>query len=190
MSLTLVTAPVYEAISVDELKSHLRITHVEEDPLLYTIARTAREMVEMFTSRRLITQTWDWRLDCFPSWCLLVPNAPFASVTSISYVDANGDSQTLSASDYEVDIYDSPGRIMPAYGESWPSTREKFNAVTIRFVCGYGTPVQVPKSLRQACLILGGHLYENRELIQAGTIIAKIPLSAEHLMWPYRVSAL
>jgi hypothetical protein len=36
-----------------------------------------------------------------------------------------------------VDINEEPGRVYLAYGESWPSTQDIRNAVTIRFVAGY-----------------------------------------------------
>ena len=48
---------------------------------------------------------------------------PLSSVTSIAYLDADGDSQTLSASKYIVDAANIPGRIKPAFGEVWPTTR-------------------------------------------------------------------
>lgn len=186
MSLTLVTAPTYEPVSVDEFKSHGRITHVDEDPYIYTLLRVAREEVERFTNRRLITQTWDWRLDAFPvEFCL--PLNPLLSVTSITYTDTDGASQTLAASVYTVDIYSTPARIVEAWEQSWPSTREVPNAVTVRAVVGYGAnPTLVPKSLRQAVMMIAGHFFENRESTAADAI-HEIPKGAEHLMWNYRV---
>jgi len=184
MSLTLVTAPTYEPVSVDELKTHLRISHVDEDPYLYLLVRVAREEVEKFTRRKLISQTWDWRMDAFPCE-FRVPYAPLQSVTSITYTATDGTATVLSSSVYDVDAYTSPGRIVEAYGQAWPSTRDVINAVTVRFVCGYGNPLAVPKSLRQAVRMIAGHFYENREDTADG-VVHVVPKASEHLMWNYR----
>jgi uncharacterized phiE125 gp8 family phage protein len=185
MSITLITPPAYEPVSVDELKTHLRISHTDDDVDLFTRIKLAREAVEAFTNRRLITQTWDWRLDAFPCY-FLVPTPPLQSVTSIKYRDSDGAEQTLSASVYDVDIYSAPARIMEAYGQAWPVTREMMNAVTVRLVCGYGLPVDVPKSLRNAVMMIAGHYYENRENTSMLTI-NEVPQAAQHLMWNYRI---
>jgi len=163
MSLTLVTAPTVEPVSVEEVKDHHKILQAAEDHLLLPFIKQAREFVENETGLKLISQTWDWRLDGFQA-LMRLPFAPVVSVTSISYTDTGGSTQTLVANtDYQVDTHSRPGRIMPAYGATWPSVRtQTFNAVTVRFVAGYANQVAVPKELRGAVLQIVGDIFNNR----------------------------
>lgn len=186
MSLILAAAPGSEPVSLTEAKAHLRVSTLDDNTYINTLIVLARQEVERFTNRRLVRQTWDWRLDAFPLW-FLVPTPPLLSVTSIDYIDTDGNTQTLDPSVYDVDIYSSPARIKTAYGESWPATRTIDNAVIVKFIAGYSSAATVPASLKQALLMIIAHFYENREEIITGTIVAKIPKASEHLMFNYRV---
>jgi uncharacterized phiE125 gp8 family phage protein len=189
-SLTLVTAPdaaspFTEVVTVSELKTHCRIDVSDEDTYLEAIILAARQYAENYTWRAFMTQTWRATYDCFP--CVIeVPRPPLQSVTSITYVDDAGDTQTLSASLYQVDTKSQPGRIIPAYGESWPTIRsDTLNAVTVNFVAGYGDdPEDVPAGLRHAVKFLAGHFYENREnvLIGNGLTVNVLPMAVESLL--------
>ena len=109
-------------------------------------------------------------------------------MTTIQYVDTAGDTQTLSSSVYNVDIYQEPGRISEAYGQQWPTTRIINNAVIVTYVAGYGaTAATVPQGIKDAIMILVNHLYENRDIIVTGTIVSKIPMSAISLLDGYVV---
>ncbi len=149
-SLTLVTGPVAEPISSASAKLWLRISHTAEDDLVDDLIQMVREQVEEH-GIAVMTQTWDLRLDRFPS-VIRIPMTPVQEVSSISYIDTNGDTQTLAASKYTVDWKSTPARIVPAYGLSWPSTRGEPNAVTVQFIAGYGdgaTP-GIPERVLQA----------------------------------------
>ena len=98
----------------------------------------ARMLAEGKTRRAFITQTWDWLFDAFPASGLKVPKPPLQSVTSITYIDTDGNSQTLAATEYRVDNSTEPGRITPAFSKVWPVTRAVTNAVTVRIVVGFG----------------------------------------------------
>lgn len=189
MSLFLVTAPAAEPVSVQDAKAQCRVDTSDEDALFATLVIAAREYVETATHRALITQTWDWTLDGFPDWTLVLPLPPVASVTSITYVDTAGVTQTWAASLYRTDLpagpYASPARVTPAYSESYPSTRAVTNAVTVRFVAGYGTAASVPASLKAAIKLLVAHWYARREPLTNGTV-APVPWTIEALTWPFK----
>lgn len=196
MALNLVTAPAEEPVTLAEAKAHCRITTTNEDYLVNTWLIAARRHAETITRRRFITQTWDWGMDAFPYAYgyrdglvgkIELPGAPLQSVTSISYVDTAGSTQTLSSLLYQVDVKTDPGRIAPAYGQCWPSTRcETLNAVTIRFVCGYGLAGAVPKEIKQAMLLMIGHWCEHREEVSDYELFP-VPNAADSLLSPYRV---
>lgn len=156
------------------------------DPHLTGLIKTARHWTEEYLRRSLIEQTHDWSLDAFPVE-FAVPRPPLISVTSVTYVDTAGASQTLSASIYRVDTAAEPGRITPAYGEAWPSVREVTNAVIVRFKAGYGTAASaVPEPIRQAMLLLIGEMHERREQALVGTSIVSVPFGVKELLSPYR----
>ena len=161
MALTLVTAAAGEPLTLDDVKGHLKITSTDQDGEIVGWITAAREWAETRTGRALITQTWDLKLDGFPvdGGPITVPKPPLISVTSITYVDTNGVTQTWSSALYTVDAPTGPqarsGQIWPAYNESYPGTRAQVNAVTVRFVCGYGAVADlVPASIRSAMKIL------------------------------------
>jgi uncharacterized phiE125 gp8 family phage protein len=141
MALALVTAPAYEPISLVEAKLFLKVDTTADDPLIEDCIRAAREYGERFTQSAFIQQTWDDKRDGFPCGLIWLERPPVQSITSISYVDNNGDSQTWSSAEYRTDLLSSAikSRIEPAYGYSYPSTRGIINAVTVRQVCGYSS---------------------------------------------------
>lgn len=190
MSLTLVTAPVAEPLSTSEAKSHLRVDASTDDTLIGTLIVAARQHVEAFTRRVLITQTWDIVRNSFPPQSFIdLPLPPLQSVTSVKYKDQDGDESTMSSSDYIVDTAVEPGRIVLAWGASWPGvTLYPASPITVRFVAGYGDDADdVPQLVKQAMLMLIGHWYENREAVVVGSISKEIELATSNLLWPYRV---
>jgi uncharacterized phiE125 gp8 family phage protein len=137
-----------------------------EDTLLTALITAAREYCEAYQNRALLTQTWYLWLDAWPSEDFIsLPLPPLASVTSVTYYDTDDTAATLSTADYFVDAISEPGRVVLNYSESWPSTTLRpANSVCVEFVCGYGAAASsVPAKVKQACLLLVGHLYENRE---------------------------
>jgi uncharacterized phiE125 gp8 family phage protein len=191
MALQLITAPLEEPISLADAKLHLRETRDSQNAIITALIAVARRQVESITRRALITQTWDLHLDAFPAagQAIEIPLSPPASVESITYVDADGVTQTWDAADYTVDTVTEPGRIVPAYNESYPSTRDVFNAVTVRFTAGYGAAADVPEGLKQAMRLLIGHLYLNRESVKIGQgyMLNIIPHGLDYLLADYRV---
>ena len=148
-------------------------TNTTGDQLLNVLIKSARQYAEQLLGRYLITQTVDLYLDEFPTQAINM--RPLQSVTEITYVDTAGDTQTLSAADYIVDSTGSPARITPAYGVSWPSTRDQVNAVKVRFVAGYGSASAVPQCVRNWMLMRIKQLYDQRDMINVGNVVTEFP---------------
>ena len=176
------TSPVQEPVSVAEAKAHLRIDHGDEDTVIAGLIKAAREMVESDAEISLLPQTLTWYIDAFPAWEICLRRPPVNSITSITYLDADGTSQTLSASDYRFDGYSRPARITPAYNEEWPDTYQVNNAVTIVAAAGYTSVSEVPQLAKQAIHMLVGHWYDNRETVITGTISKEIELSYRSIL--------
>lgn len=181
------TKPEYEPAGVDEVRSHLRIDTTDEDAQILQWIKAARSRLEHLCGRFFITQTIDWFLDDFPSlsdtiWVF----GPVQSITSIKYQDQSDTEQTLASSVYELDSKGFNPRIRPTFNEVWPSTYDTVNAVTIRYVAGYGNPVDVPKEITLALKMLVGHYYENRESTAEANIVT-VPQGVYDLISDYRV---
>lgn len=146
-------------------------TNTTADPLLNILIASARQHAETLLKRYLITQTIDAYLDCLGNHEIKLP--PLQSVSAITYVDTNGDTQTLAADQYLVDAVSTPARITPAYGVTWPSTREQNNAVKIRFIAGYGAASAVPQCIKNWMLMRVKTLYETRDAVtvQNGSVV-------------------
>lgn len=190
MALALVTAPSGEPITLAEVKAHLRVDVADDDTLItamITAARLNLEGRDGWLNRALITQDWDVVLDAFPGGVIEVPLPPLQSITSITYLDTAGVAQTWAASKYTVDTKSVPGRIEPAYGETYPSTREALNAVTIRFRAGYGAAAAVPEPIKLGLKCLIAHFYENREPVNIGNITTELPMHVDRILAPYKV---
>lgn len=185
MGLVVTIAPTIEPLTVAEVADHLRCdSSTELSPLI----TAARQYCETYTGRAFISRTLRYTLDAFPCEGFIeLPRPNLLSVTSVSYVDTDGTTQTLSTSDYTVDTDALPGRIVLNYGESWPSTRCQLNAVTILYKAGYGTTTaSVPETIKAAMKLFIGDLYENREGAIVGTIHTDNPI-VDQLLWSERV---
>lgn len=195
MGKALVTGPTLDPVSLAETKAHCRVSISDDDGLLAGYLVAARQHVETYLRRVLITQTWDVSFDYgWPSMTwkrerIELPFSPVQSVTSVTYIDSAGATQTLPPDQYKVARTDTgEWVIVPAYGASWPTVRREMEAVTVRFVCGYGSnPSDIPEPIRQAILLLVGHWYENREAVNVGNIVSELPFAVDALLFPFRV---
>lgn len=192
MALKVYSAPAVEPISSTEANLHLRVDISDDNTLIAAQIKAARETAEQILRRALITQTWDYVMDEFPSGDeIKLPLPPLQSVTSITYYKSDGSSATVSSASYNVDTYSEPGRIVLKSGYSWPGDELRTAAgVVVRYVAGYGDAgSNVPGAIRQAILLLIGDMYENREnqVIGSGLTVTLLQRAADDLLWPYRV---
>jgi uncharacterized phiE125 gp8 family phage protein len=180
--LKLYTAPTEEPVTTAEAKLHLRVSHSDEDTHIARLVAAARRRCETETRRALVTQTWELTLQDWP--CderIILPLPPAQSITSITYVDSNGATQTIASSVYKLSV-GTPGIISLKDDQSWPyDLRDEADPITVRFVAGYGAASTVPESLKAGILVLVGTLYENREDVTLGTAAARIPEVVEAL---------
>jgi uncharacterized phiE125 gp8 family phage protein len=200
-SLVQTLAPASEPVTVPEAKAQARIDAdlTDEDALLALYITAARRQVETETGRQLMLATYAYRADCFPVGdCLELPRPPLVAVSSIAYVDSNGDTQTWASSNYTVDTSSDPGKVHLAYNATWPTIRDVPNAVTITYQAGYGAtfddpdylpaPEKVPAELRVAILLWVAELYKHRE--PTGDRQSYVmPYAVERLVWPYRLAS-
>ncbi len=184
------SAPGAAIISTADMKTHLRVTHSTDDDYIDALISCVTAFLDGYTGtigRALITQTWTMKLDQFPaSDEIVIPLPPLASVTHIKYYDTDNVEQTLSSSNYEVDLFSTPPRVVLANDQSWPSTYEKINAVEIVFVAGYGAAgSDIPQNIIHAAKLLVAHMYFNREAV-APVKLHRVPDAVQALLGPWR----
>lgn len=177
-SFALVTAPTTEPVAVSELRDHGYVSTNGQDSNISSFIAAARDYAEKRISRQMLTATWDLRLDYFPRRqygdryrdygqfsALEIHKCPVQSVTSVKYIDTAGVEQTMDPSTYVVDVHDEPARITPTFGLYWPIARLMTNAITVRFIAGYGdTVAAVPPNIKHWIKLAAQSLYENREM--------------------------
>ena len=168
MGLSLIVGPAQEPVSLAEAKAHLRVTEADDDALIAGYILAARRAAESYIRGAIITQTWDYTVDyCWPlvnvrgmsKYRIEIPLHPLQSVSSVSYVDVDGVTQTLAGSLYTVHIRGPVGYIEKAYDETFPDIRSVPEAITVRFVVGY-QPDEVPDEIKAAIMLGVERLYD------------------------------
>lgn len=176
MKLELVTAPIVEPVSLDDMKDHLKVEVVDDDDLITDLIVSARQKAEEITSRAFITETWKLHLDCFPRehW-IEIPRPRLQSVAHVKYFDDDDAETTLAVSNYYVDKKREPGMVVLRNDASWPEdTLRAANGVEIQFVAGYGaTSAAVPETIRSWIKLEAANQYELRIPELAGTVAAR-----------------
>ena len=173
-----------EVVSLTEVKNQLRIdvSAVADHDAFRLFIPAIRHKTENHLQKTLITSTWKYRLNCFPDEIQL-PMAPIQSITSIDYIDDDGNPQVFT--DFQ---FNKEGRLLPAYDFTWPSTREQLDAVTITYIAGYDNAGEVPEDVKLAMLLWIGECDIAREdvVVGAGVVVTKIPDGAANLLMPHR----
>lgn len=113
-----------------------------EDSKIYALIREATIQAEERTDRSIPTQTWEQILNGFPYGGIVVPRPPLIDILGLTYVDADGVTQSLSVgspSDFRIipSGHWTRAIVLPNYGESWPTARRQPDAVTLTFRAGY-----------------------------------------------------
>lgn len=173
------TEPAKEPILLDELKEQLRIDHTDLDPELQHLITEARKWAEENELHRLlITQTVTEKFNAFD---VLKLRWPAQSITSIVYLDTNGSQQTLSTDYYELGNHLGVSVVRLKYNQSWPSTRDHEDVVTVVYVAGYGDERNdVPLPIRQAVKAYAAYRHD-------GMVDAALLAVARNLLGPYSV---
>jgi hypothetical protein len=181
-----VTQPTIEVVLLDDLKSHIRVTHNDDDEYLNKLIKEAREEFEDITGIALISQTWQFMLDAWPGrrdqwWdgvqqmaiteldggfpaIMEPPRYPLISVDTVNVYDESSNATAVTiASTFDIDIISRPGRIALQSGATWPIASRTVNAIEINYTAGYGSTVSnVPSPLVRAVRNMAGYMYDHR----------------------------
>ena len=194
------TAPSTEPVTLAEVKANSRIDISDDDTLITALITAARQWLENYYRITLIETTYKQRMDnfptnscngeCDPSYknnSIELLEWPLLAITSIQYVDSDGATQTFNSSNYIEEAHTRPCQVVLAYDTEWPDVRKWYNAVTVTYTAGFGSLASdVPQAIKQACLMLIGHWYENRETVMVGQTSKEVEFAVNALMEPYK----
>ena len=181
MSIKIITPPAV-ALSLEQLRRHCKIDPPDavndaDDDLTAALA-AAQSHAQHYTGISIGSQTLELALDEFPEAGIQLLQGPVTSITSVSYVDTAGATQTLSSGAYSLDDYATPQWLLPAAGTTWPATYAAANTVKVRYVAGSAT---IDGAVAQALRLLVGLYFDNRNAADKGEL-AELPFGVKALL--------
>lgn len=191
LSPVLVTPPAVTAVTLAEVKDHLRVEHDDHDAKLTGLIEASVDALDGWRGtlgRALIAQTWRVDMVCFadPIRLPLLP-VDLASV-AVAYVPA-GETDPVALDPASIDVREDALGVMLARrsGVSWPSTAVLIDAVRVTFDAGYGAAAtDVPAAIRQAIRLDVELGYEPLDPPR----MEQLRKAIERLLAPYRVRRL
>lgn len=174
-----------EPVVASDAKLQASIGFADDDDLITSFCKTARAIVEAETNRAIVTQTRTLRMSDFPDGARQVfdlPGGNILSLTSIAYVDAAGDPQTMSAADYALEngTARKTARVSLAADASWPAVEAAGLPVTVTYEAGYdpdaSPAVTAPESLLTAIRMVAAYLFGQRESAIEGKGVTENPV--------------
>lgn len=192
MALILSTAVATEPITLTDAKIHLRVDGTDEDTYITRLLSVVRDHAETVSLHALAPQTWKLYLDAWPGDDFIeIPKPPLTSITSITYKDEDGDTNTLSTDVYFADTNRTPGRVVLKPDQVWPDENlYPSGAICITFVCGFAAAANVPPSAIQAMYVRLADMFENRESVVVGQQVNAMPDWFVHALLDLRLKAL
>jgi len=174
----MLSPPAVEPVGLEEAKAYLGVLDGAEDALISNLITAARQAVEQYCGRVLISQNWRLTLDQWPQEvsdqgvgqddvglcsarssvgggriAIRLPKPPLQSVLAVRIYSAAGLAATLPASNFVVDGSTTPGRMVMISGASLSVIGQAVRGLEIDFTAGYGASANdVPAVLRQAVL--------------------------------------
>jgi uncharacterized phiE125 gp8 family phage protein len=179
MPLQRLTDPTEEPLSLEDLKTQLRIDTDTEDDLILRLARAAREQVEQLTGRAMLTQSWQQSFDDWGEGSLFLDIAPARAVTEVSVLQEDGSEEIIPAADYLLN-----GQRVVFTG-AMPKPSFPQNGIHVTFEAGQSDAADIPAALVQATALLTAHYYERREPYENERISA-VPETVMALLSLYR----
>lgn len=156
----------------------------------------ATDYVERMTSRCMMTQTRQLRLDAitpnslaraqayiaygipvssgvFAAEDITIPSVPVVSISSIVYYTSDNTETTFATASYRLDALREPPRVLINAGYSWPSGMRNEDSLVVEYVAGYTAASAVPPGLKVAILRAAAGEYESREIAEDDAMLKR-----------------
>lgn len=153
-------------IALTLIEDSLNLPTGTDSDLLNLYIEAATDDLERDIDMALVSQTWKFTLDKFPSdyndYTIFIPKGTTISVSSFTYQDTDDVQQTLvDGTDYEISQVGTEARIIPI--DSWADTYpDKDSVVVLDVVLGLGADdTEMPKWVQQAIILKVKGLYDD-----------------------------
>lgn len=138
MTMIRTVAPTELPVSLDDARAALRVDGNDLDSQITIWVKGITAALEQETGQCVMEQAWEVRLPCFPVDGVIKLPHPAIDITSVSYIDETGATQTIDDPNYRLNKSRYASTLTPARGASWPATAEDDAAVVVVVSAGYG----------------------------------------------------
>jgi uncharacterized phiE125 gp8 family phage protein len=194
ISKTITSAPSVEPVTAAEVKLFSKIDFSDDDTLLTIQIKSAREMVEQYLNKALITQTITAYWRNYDNRVYL-PYGPHQSVTSVTRKRRAESALLVEDTDYYVMGYDTYSLDLEPSGVMNPRGTSKNEAMSawdleVVYVAGYGAAsTDIPQPIKEAILKTVETNYDHRGNISANPV-STLSNEAKALLHGYRTPAI
>lgn len=176
----LVTDAAEEPLTLEEVKTFLRIDGNDYDNIITPLIKTVRQLAEKIIGRDMVNKTWKTYFDYFlfssfksniyPFFCpnyfgeytVEILKSKLQSITSIKYYSNDVLTVYDSSNYYISDNSDYASIYLKSNATTPTNIDERKQAIEITFVSGYGASRDdIPQALREAMLYHIAALFEN-----------------------------
>ncbi|MCH2248265.1 MAG: phage head-tail connector protein [Cognatishimia sp.] len=189
MNPTLVQAPSEGPVSLEKLKTHLRVSHSEQDDLLRDCLASAVALLDgPYGELGCAMIAQNWRED-FPSpprsgGALELSAGPVTELVSVEYYSAGGDWQAADLANF---VLFQDGNSDFLKGAVWPVVGSHVMPLRITYRCGLAaTASNLPQNLARAVLMLAGYFFRFSEHAVQGVAPVEVPISVDRLIAPFK----
>lgn len=178
--------PCEEIVTLEDVKSFLRITHSEDDGILTSLIKAARKTIEQFTNKVLLPQEQEWSIsgdninfsfhDGLNNSTIILdlPVSPVSEVTSVFV--RNGDIETAIKSYHLVDACNKQKLIIDS------NLIYQTSFLRISYIAGFKSIENIPDPLKVATIMVVGGLYRENDV----SFSEGLSKSVKYLIRPYR----
>lgn len=173
-----ITTPPSEPITTAEAKTHLRVTHTDDDTYIDSLVTSARTWIEKQYNIAIGSQTIteyfdDWNIDQ-----LRLSVSGVTSVTSVKYYDTDN-ALVEDFTTFKEDLISNKARIIVNSAVTTPAVYDRPNAIIVVYVAG-----DTPTPIVHAMKLMVSDWYLNRERMP-GNVRGRLMDTVERLLYPY-----
>lgn len=165
-------APTARAISTEDVRSRLRVSHTDEDVDIENMIAEAVSALDGYRGilgRPIMPQTWR---ETYTAWGTLRLALPDVTSVTVTYLDAAGDPQTLADTDLEQDHL---GFFVEADGPT--------DATDIAATYACQAPADILPSIRRAICLHVQMSFDNRDASNFDQINRAFQAQVSHIRW-------
>jgi uncharacterized phiE125 gp8 family phage protein len=180
MTLVLTTPPATAAVSLADAKTHLRISHADDDAYVTKLISAAEKLIEQRCGLRLIQQSWALFLDCWPpDGTVLLHMSPVQQLDEIILYSEDDTPAMLDLAHVYLDKHAKPARVVLRHERPRPQAGRRTNGIEFRFQAGFAATTDgVPQDIQQAILITIAHWFDHRGEGEGGAL----PIAAAEIL--------